>query len=98
MRILFFFLLTGCDEYLNTRPILSFQAVPQQQPLDLIKASSVSLSATQATSCTFNQTYSVHDYSGFQSRWKTISNGFFNLTTTSGNGKFNISVRAADCQ
>ena len=89
MRILFFFLLAGCDEYLNTRPILSFQT---NQPVDLTKASSVSLSATQATSCTFNQTYSVHDYSGFQSRWKTISNGFFNLTTTIGNGKFNLSV------
>ena len=93
----FFFLLTGCDEYLNTHPILSFQATPPQ-PLDLIKASSVSLSATQATSCAFNQTDSVHDYSGFQSRWTTISNGFFNLTMTSGNGTFNLSVRAADCQ
>ena len=95
MIILFFFLLTGCDEYLNTRPILSFQT---NQPVDLMKASLVSLSATQATSCAFNHTYSVHDYSGFQSRWTTISNGFFNLTMTSGNGKFNISVRAADCQ
>ena len=93
----FFFLLTGCDEYLNTGPILSFQAIPQQ-PVDLIKASAVSLAATQATSCTFNQTYSVHDYSGFQSRWTTISNGFFNLTMTSGNGKFNLTVRATDCQ
>ena len=91
----FFFLLTGCDEYLNTHPILSFQT---NQPVDLIKASSVSLSATQATSCTFNQTYSVYDYSGFQNRWTTISNGFFNLTMTSGNGKFNLSVRTADCQ
>ena len=91
----FFFLLTGCDEYLNAHPILSFQT---NQPVDLTKASSVSLSATQATSCSFNQTDSVHDYSGFQSRWTTISSGFFNLTMTSGNGKFNLSVRAADCQ
>ena len=90
-----FFLFTGCDEYLNAHPILSFQT---NQPVDLRKASSVSLSATQATSCTFNQTDSVHDYSGFRSRWTTISNGFFNLTMTSGNGKFNLSVRAADCQ
>ena len=88
----FFFLLTGCDEYLNAHPILSFQT---NQPVDLTKASSVSLSATQATSCTFNQTDSVHDYSGFQSRWTTISSGFFNLTMTSGNGKFSLSVRAA---
>ena len=95
--LLVFFLLTGCDEYLNTGPILSFQAIPQQ-PVDLIKASAVSLAATQATSCTFNRTYSVHDYSGFQSRWTTISNGFFNLTMTSGNGKFNLTVRATDCQ
>ena len=94
----FFFLSPGCDEYLNAHPILSFQTFPQQQPVDLTKASSVSLSATQATSCTFNQTDSVHDYSGFQSRWTTISNGFFNLTMTSGNGTFNLSVRAADCQ
>ena len=92
----FIFLLTGCDEYLNLRPILSFQTFPQQQPIDLIKASSVSLSA-QATSCTFNQKYSVHDYSGFQSRWRTISNRFFSLSMTSGNGKFNLNVRAADC-
>ena len=90
----FIFLLTGCDEYLNPRPILSFQAVPQQ-PMDLITASSVTLSATQATSCTFNQKYSVHDYSGFQSRWRTTSNRFFSLTMTSGNGKFNLNVRAA---
>ena len=93
-----FFPFTGCDEYLNTRPILSFQAVPQQQPLDLIKASSLTLSATRATSCTFNEKYFVHDYNGFQSRWRTISNGFFNLTMTSANGKFNLNVRAADCQ
>ena len=93
----FMFLLTGCDEYLNPRPILSFQTNPPRQPVDLITASSVTLSATQATSCTFNQKYSVHDYSGFQSRWRTISNTFFNLTMTSGNGRFNLNVRDADC-
>ena len=93
----FIFLLTDCDEYLNLRPILSFQTVPQRQPIDLIKASSVSLSATQATNCTFNQKYSVHDYSGFQSGWRTISDKFFNLTMRSGNGEFNLNVRAADC-
>ena len=92
----FIFLLTSCDEYLNLRPILSFQTFPQQQPIDLIKASSVSLSA-QATSCTFNKKYSVHDYSGFQSRWRTFSNRFFSLSMTSGNGKVNLNVRAADC-
>ena len=92
-----FFPFTGCAEYLSTGPILSFQATPQQ-PLDLITASSLTLSATRATSCTFNQKYFVHDYSGFQSRWTTISNGFFNLTMTSANGKFNLNVRAADCQ
>ena len=93
----FIFLLTGCDEYLNLRPILSYDTNPRQQPVDLITASSLSLSATQATSCTFNQKYSVHDYSGFQSRWRTISNMFFNLRMTSGNGNFNLNVRAADC-
>ena len=93
----FIFLLTGCDEYLNPRPILSFRAVPQQ-PVDLMTASSLSLSATQATSCTFNQQYSVHDYRGFRSRWGTISDRFFNLAMTSGNGEFNLNVRAADCR
>ena len=93
----FIFLLTDCDEYLNLNPILSFQTNPPQQPVDLITASSVTLSAKQATSCAFNQKYSVHDYSGFQSRWRTISNRFFNLTMTSGNGRFNLNVRAADC-
>ena len=93
----FIFLLTGCTEYLNAHPILSFQTNPPRQPVDLITASSVTLSAKQATSCTFNQKYSVHDYSGFQSRWRTISNRFFNLTMTSGNGKFNLNVRAVDC-
>ena len=91
MRI-FFFLLTGCDEYLNTGPILSFQATPQQ-PVDLVKASSLTLSATQATSCTFNQTYSVHDYGGFQSRWRNISNGFFSLSKRSVTGNFKLKVR-----
>ncbi|CAH3138433.1 unnamed protein product [Porites lobata] len=84
----------GCDEYLNLRPILSYDTNPRQQPVDLITASSLSLSATQATSCTFNQKYSVHDYSGFQSRWRTISNMFFNLRMTSGNGKFNLNWKA----
>ena len=99
MRLTWFiFLLTGCDEYLNLRPILSYDTNPRQQPVDLVTASSLSLSATRATSCTFNQKYSVHDYSGFQSRWTTISNRFFNLTVTSGNGEFNLNVRAADCQ
>ena len=93
----FIFLLTGCDKYLNGRYILSYDTNPRQQPVDLITASSLSLSATQATSCTFNQKYSVHDYSGFQSRWRTISDRFFSLTMTSGNGRFNLNVRAADC-
>ena len=96
--LVFFFLLTGCDKYLNLHPILSYDTNPRQQPVDLITASSVSLSDTQATSCAFNQKYFVHDYSGFQSRWTNISNGFFNLTMTSGNGQFNLNVRAADCQ
>ena len=94
----FIFLLTGCDEYLNLHPILSYDTNPRQQPVDLITASSLSLSATQATSCTFNQQYSVHDYSGFRSRWGTISDRFFNLTMRSGNGEFNLNVRAADCR
>lgn len=87
-----FFLLTGCDEYINTKPILSFRTgLPQ--PLDLTKSSSVSLSARLETSCTFNQTYFIHDYAGFQSRWRTISNSFFSLTMTS--GIFRIKVRVA---
>ena len=95
ISLLPFFLLTGCDEYINTTPILSWQTDAPQQPLDLTKSSSVSLSATQAASlsCTFNQTYFIHDYSGFQSRWTTISDTFFSLTTTS--GTFNIKVRVA---
>lgn len=94
----FIFLLTGCDEYLNLSPILSYDTQPRQQPVDLVTASSLSLSATKATSCTFNQKYSVHDYSGFQSRWTTISDRLFNLRMTRGNGKFNLEVRAADYQ
>ena len=95
ISLLPFFLLTGCDEYINTTPILSWQTDAPQQPLDLTKSSSVSLSATQAASlsCTFNQTYFIHDYSGFQSRWTNISDTFFSLTTTS--GTFNIKVRVA---
>ena len=95
------FFLTGCDEYLNLRPILSFQTTPQRQPVDLIKASSLTLSSTQATDCTFNQTYSVYDYSGFQSRWRTISNEFFNLTkmpVVGGSGSFELKVRVAVIQ
>ena len=91
--VLFFY--SGCDEYLNLNPILSFQTNPPQQPVDLTKASSLTLSATRASSCTFNQVYSVHDYSGFQSRWRTISNRFFNLTKTSVRGKFELNVRVA---
>lgn len=91
----FIFLLTGCDEYLNLQPILSFTANPPRQPVDLITASSLTLSVTQATSCTFNQIYSVHDYSGFQSRWRTISDRFFNLTKTSARGEFELNVRVA---
>ena len=93
----FIFLLTGCKDYLNLPDILSYDTNPRQQPVDLMTASSLSLSATQATSCTFNQQYSVHDYRGFWSRWGTISDRFFNLTMTSGNGEFNLNVRAADC-
>lgn len=91
----FIFLLTGCDEYLNLQPILSFTTSPPRQPVDLITASSLTLSVTQATSCTFNQIYSVHDYSGFQSRWRTISDRFFNLTKTSARGEFELNVRVA---
>ena len=98
LTCLIFLLTLGCDEYLNGQPILSFMETnPRGQPLDQITASAVRLSARQATSCTFNQKYSVHDYSGFQSRWRTISDRFFNLTVTSGNGEFNLNVRAADC-
>ena len=89
----FIFLLTGCDEYLNLHPILSYDTNPRQQPVDLITASSLSLSATQATSCTFNQTYSVHDYGGFQSRWRNISNRFFSLSKRSVTGNFKLKVR-----
>lgn len=92
--LLLFFLLTGCDEYINTKPILSFRSgLPQ--PLDLTTSSSVSLSGRLAagTRCTFNQTYFIHDYGGFQSRWTTIRNSFFSLTKTSGG--FTIKVRVA---
>ena len=95
LELLAFFLLTGCDKYLNTGPILSFQATPQQ-PLDLTKAGSLKLSSTQAASCTLNQTYSVHDYSGFQSRWRTISNRFFSLTSVGGKFKLNVRVAVVD--
>lgn len=94
--LLLFFLLAGCDEYINTKPILSWQTrPPQRQPLDLTTPSSVSLSGRLAagTRCTFNQTYFIHDYGGFQSRWTTIRNSFFSLTKTS--GSFTIKVRVA---
>lgn len=81
---------SGCDKYLNPHPILSYENNP---PLDLITASSLTLSAAQATSCTFNQTYSVLDYGGFRSRWRNINNRFFSLTRTSVRGNFKLNVR-----
>ena len=83
-----FFLLTGCDKYIEKPPLLA----PPKQPLNLIQASLASFSASNAESCTFNQRYFVHDYSGFRSRWTTINDTFFSLTNANTNGGFYIRV------
>ena len=75
-------------------PLLSYNS---GQPLNLKQAGSVALSIASGRSCTFNQKYLFHDYSGFQSRWTTVSNNFFNMTSRSGTFVINVRVVVINC-
>lgn len=68
----YFFLCLGCQHYIGTSSLLDFP----RQPVNLIRAGSIPFSAVN---CAFNQRYFVHDYSGFQRRWKPIDDDFFYL-------------------
>ena len=68
----YFFLRLGCQHYIDASSLLDYPS----QPVNLIHASSI---ASSAGNCAFNQRYFVHDYSGFQRRWKPIDDDFFYL-------------------
>ena len=71
----YFFLRLGCQHYIGRASLLAYP----NQPVNLMEASSTAFSVGN---CAFNQTYFVHDYSGFKRRWKRIDDNFFTLTHT----------------
>lgn len=62
-----------CQHYIGlTSSLLAYP----NQPVNLMRAGSIALFARN---CAFNQRYFVHDYIGFQRRWKPIDDNFFYL-------------------
>ena len=76
--------LTGCQEYFNTDALLN-------KPVDLTKGkSSNDLRVQSNRTCKLIASY-FHDYDGFQSNWRRVANGSFELVKE-GRNSFAVKV------